>query len=103
MRQARKKGKGVKNEKKRRKIVKRKGENGKLEMEVGKVTKEVRNFFFFFFFFFLLFTFENDGNLFFVLGLPKWEFSTGKSRFHAGKKSGKMTLPAQKNMPVTPL
>ena len=42
---------------------------------------------FFFFFFFLLFTFENDGNLFW--GLPKWEFSTGKKHFTPGKKSGK--------------
>ena len=74
-------------------------------MEVGKVIKrgegeEVRTFFFFFFFF-LLFSFENDGNLF--LGLPKWKFSTGKKHFTPGKKSGKMTLPPQKSMPVTPL
>ena len=39
----------------------------------------------------------------FVLGLPKWEFSTGKKHFMPGTKSGKMTLPPQKNMPVTPL
>ena len=39
----------------------------------------------------------------FVLGLPEWEFSTGKKHFTPGKKSGKMTLPPQKNMPVTPL
>ena len=60
--------------------------------------KEVRTFFFFF----LLFTFENDRNLFWVY--QKWEFSTGKEHFTPGKKkSGKMTLPPQKNMPVTPL
>ena len=38
-----------------------------------------------------------------VLGVPKWEFSTGKKHFTPGKKSGKMTLPPQKNIPVTPL
>ena len=37
------------------------------------------------------------------LGLPKWKFSTGEKAFHDGKKSGKMTLPLQKNFPVTPL
>ena len=30
-------------------------------------------------------------------------FFYGEKAFHAGKKSGKMTLPPQKNMPVTPL
>ena len=39
----------------------------------------------------------------FVLGLPKWKFSTGKKHFTPGKKSGKMTLPPQKNVPVTHL
>ena len=39
----------------------------------------------------------------FVFGLPKWKFSTGKKHFTPGKKSGKMTLPTQKNFPVTPL
>ena len=36
-------------------------------------------------------------------GSPKWELSTGKKNFMSGKKSGKMILPPQKNMPVTPL
>ena len=84
-----KKGKGVKIEKKRRKIV-----NGRWKIVNGSrknstKEKEVRTFFLFlsfFFFFSLLFTFENDGNLFWVLGVPKWEFSTGKKEFHAGKK-----------------
>ena len=39
----------------------------------------------------------------FVLGLPKWKFSTGKKHFTPGEKSGKMTLPPQKNFPVMPL
>ena len=102
-------------------------------MEGGKSSKMRRRpffvfwVFFFFFFFFLLFTFQNGENsskmrwgealfffffffafhfskqLKFVLGVPKWKFSTGKNAFHAGKKSGKMTLPPQKNFPVTPL
>ena len=39
----------------------------------------------------------------FVLGLPKWKFSTRKIHFTLGKKSGKMTLPPQKTFPVTSL
>ena len=55
----------------------------------------------FFFFFFFAFHFWKRRK--FVLGLPKWEFCTGKKHFTPGKKSGKITLPPQKNMPVTPL
>ena len=94
-----KKEKGVKIEKKRRKIVKGKVENWKLDMEVGKVIKRGEDPFFFFFFFFA-FHFWKRRN--FVLGPPKWEFSTRKKHFMPGKKSGKITLPPQKNMPVTP-
>ena len=61
------------------------------------VEKEVRTFFFFFF------AFHFWKRRKFFLGLPKWEFSIGKKHFAPGKKSGKMTLPPQKNMPVTPL
>ena len=86
-----KKGKGVKIEKRRWKIG-----NGSRKM----LEKEVRTLFFFFFFF-LAFHFWKRRK--FVLGLPKWEFSTGKKHFMPGKKSGKMTLPPQKNMPGTPL
>ena len=59
-------------------------------MEVGKVIKRGEDpfFFFFFFYFSLLKTTE------IVLGVPKWEFSTGKKfgivyrekAFHVGKK-----------------
>ena len=38
----------------------------------------------------------------FILGLTKWK-STGKKHFTQGNKSGKITLPPQKNFPVTPL
>ena len=37
------------------------------------------------------------------MGLPKWEFSTGKKHFTPGKNSGKMTLPPLRNCPLTPL
>ena len=71
-------------------------------MDVGKERKRGEDLFFFFFFFsFLLFIFEKDGNLFWVY--QNGNFLPGKSHFHAGKKSGKMTLLPQKNMPVTPL
>ena len=32
----------------------------------------------------------------FVLGLPKWKFSTGKRHFTPGKKSGKLLCPLRK-------
>ena len=75
--------------------LRRKGE--KLEMEAGKRQKKRWGPFFFFF------AFHFWKRKKFVLGLPKWEFSTGKKHFTPGKKSGKMTLPPQKNMPVMPL
>ena len=70
-------------------------------MEVGKVIKRGEDLFFFFFFFFLLFTFENDGNLF----CTQTGIFYREKAFHVGKKkkTGKITLPPQKNMPVTPL
>ena len=46
-------------------------------MEVGKVIKRGEDFFFFFFFLFVLFTFENDGNLFWVY--QNGNFLPGKS------------------------
>ena len=39
----------------------------------------------------------------FILGQPKWKSSTGKKHFTPGNRPGKMTLPPQKNFPVTPL
>ena len=87
----------------------------KIEMKGGKVTKWgedlcIVKFFFFFcslFFCFVLFCFFFAFHFWkplkFVLGLPKWEFSTGKKDFTLGKKSGEMTLPLLKNIPLTPL
>ena len=60
-------------------------------MERGKVTKRG----------FLFFNFAKP--LKFVLGLPKWEFYTRKSHFTLGKKSGKMTSPPLKNIPLMPM
>ena len=67
-----------------------------LKWKQKTLEKEVRTFFFF-----LLFTFENDENLFWVY--QNGNFLPGKSISRREKKSGKMTLPPQKNMPVTPL
>ena len=53
---------------------------------------------FFFFFFFSLFKTTKI-----CFGSTKMEFFYREKAFHAGKKSGKMTLPPQKNFPVTPL
>ena len=84
---------------------------GKMERKEGKFEREqVENwkwkgnnyeneqmtfFFFFFFFFFCFSLFETNENLF--LGLPKWTFLLGKSRFHTSKKSEKVTLPLLEN------
>ena len=67
-----KKGKRDENWEEKKESYKREG--WKLEMEVGKVIKEVR-----------------------TLGLPKWEFSSGEKAFHAGKKIRKKWLvPSEK-------
>ena len=80
--EAKKKGKRGENWEEKKENCKREG--GKLETEVGKAIKRGELFFFFFFFFFfLLFTFENDGNLFWVH--QNGNFLPGKA-FHAGKK-----------------
>ena len=87
-----KKGKGVKlrrKEGKRRKIVKREG--GKLKKEGWKVTKwqiEERIFF--------PFAFHFWKRRKFVLGLPKWEFSTGKNISRRGKYQEKWLCPLRK-------
>ena len=79
-----------------------KREGGKVEMEVGKVIKSGEDLFFFFFLFFLsCFSLLKTTKICF--GFTKMGISTGKKHFTPGKKSGKMTLPPQKNMPVTPL
>ena len=77
------KGKGVKIEKKRRKIVKGKVENWKWEKEEsykmrrGPFLLLLLLLLFFFFFFFLLLTFQNQKNLFWVY--QNGNFLTGKS------------------------
>ena len=54
-------------------------------------------------FFSSFFAFHFSKPLKFVLGLPKWQFSTGKRHFTPGKHSGKLTLPPLKIIPLTPL
>ena len=88
-------GKGVKIEKKRRKNVK--GKVGKLKIEGRKVTKW-GDFFFFLFSFFCFSLFKTTEICF---GSTKMEIFYQEKAFHTGKKSGKMTLPPQKNFPVT--
>ena len=56
-------------------------------MEVGKVLTRGEEVFFFFFFFFFHFTFENDGNLFWVY--QNANFLSGKHISRREKKSGK--------------
>ena len=75
-------------------------------MEAGEyVIKRGEDFFifiylFFYFFFILLFTLKTTKICF---KSTKMGIFYREKAFHAGKKSGKMTLPSQKNMPVTPL
>ena len=64
-----------------------KRESGKLKMEGGKSSKMRRGLFFFFFFFFFAFHFSKRRK--FVLGVPKWKFSTGKKDFTPGKNQEK--------------
>ena len=79
------------------------GENGEEKKEnckkwkEGKLQNEMRRRPIFFFF-----AFHFSKQLKFVLGLPKWKISTRKKHFKAGKKSGKMTLPPQKNFLLCP-
>ena len=81
-----------------------KRDGGKLKKEGGKVTEWGEFFFSFLFFsFFFFFAFHFSKPLKFVLGLPKWVVSTGKKHFTQGKKSGKMTLPLLKNIPLMSL
>ena len=80
----------------RKKEGKLKKEGGKLKMEGEKLQNKEGPFFFPFLFFF---TFQNLWNLFWVLS--KLEFSTRKKHFMTGKKkSGKMTFPPLKNVPL---
>ena len=76
-----KRGKGVKIEKKRRKIVKGKVENWKWKVE--KLQNEERTFFFFFFFFFCFSLFKTTKISF---GSTKMDIFYRENAFHAVKK-----------------
>ena len=70
---------------------------GKMEKKRRKTKKE--GFLFCFVFFFLLFTFQNHRNLFWVY--QNVNFLPGKKSISCReKKSGKMTLPPLKNIPL---
>ena len=87
-RQGRKGKRGeVKTEKKRRKIEKGRWKSYKMSR---------RPFFFFFFFFFFCFSLVKTTKICFGS-------TTKMGIFYREKTSGKMTLPPQRNMPVTPL
>ena len=60
------------------------------------------SFFFFFLFIFCFFAFHFSKPLKFVLGLPKWKFSTGKKHFTLGKNQENNFAPP-KMFPLTPL
>ena len=94
-----KKVKGVKIEKKRRKIIKEKLANWK--RKVKKLQNAERTLFFFFFF--CLSLLKTTEICFGFWVYQNGNFLQGKKHFTLGKKSGKMTLPPQKNMPVTPM
>ena len=102
-----KEGQGRKG-KRREKEGKLKGKRWKIENGRGESMKISRGFFFFFFFFvtfcslffFFLSLFETNE---ICLGFTKMDNLPGKSIFHTGKKSGKMTLPPLKNIPLMPL
>ena len=82
------------NGEKRRKILKKEKKKGKVQIWKWKEEKLQRGTYFF--------AFHFSKPLKFVLGLPKWEFSTRKKHFKPGKKSRKMTLPPLKNIPLKP-
>ena len=67
-----------------------------MERGVNRGEIEERTFFFFFFFF----AFHFSKRLKFVLGPPKWKFSTGKKHFTPIRKSD---FTPSENFPVTPL
>ena len=78
-------------------------EGGKLKMEGEEVWNCAEDLFFFFFFFFFFFCFSLFKTTEICLERNTMEISTRKRIFHAGKKSGKVTLPPLKNIPLTPL
>ena len=87
-----------------------KGKRWKIENGRGKGMKMSRGLFLFWFFcfcfcffVFCFFACHFLKPLKFVWGLPKWTILPGKIIFHTGKKSGKVTLPPLKNIPLMPL
>ena len=87
---------------KKRQGKRERGENWEEKKENCKREGGILKIFFFFFFFFFCFSRVKTSKICF--GSTKMEiFYGGKKHFTRGKKLGKMTLPPQKNFPVTPL
>ena len=82
--------------KKKKKKENRKREGGKLIMEGGEVIKWGEGLFF-------SFAFHFSKPLKFVLRLPRMGIFFREKSFHARKKSGNITLPPLKNIPLMPL
>ena len=103
----RKKGQGREMERKRRKIWKRR--SGKLKMEGDRYENEQRTSFYLFIYllFLCLFIYLFCLSLFetteVCLGSTNMDSFTRKIIFHAGTKSGNLTLPPPKNITPTPL
>ena len=70
--------------------------------EGWKVRKWGGDLFFSCFFFFFFFAFHFSKPVKFDLGLPKWEFSTGKKHFTPGKNQEKWLNPSEKNFLLCP-
>ena len=98
--EARKKWRRGKMDKKRRKIVKGKVENWKWKEEKdpkwGEDLFYSPFFLFFCFLFFVFFAFHFSKWLKFVLSVPKWKFSTSKKHFTPGKNQEKWLCPLRR-------
>ena len=100
----RKKGQGGKWRGKEGKFEREEVENWKWKRKGMKTSRGLLFIYFFnylFIYLFCLSLFETTEIC--VWGLPKWTILPGKFIFHAGKKSGNLTLSPLKNIPPTPL
>ena len=81
-----------------------KGKKWKIENRRGKVWKWAEDLLFYLFIYlFIYFACHFLKPLKFVWGLPEWTILPGKIIFHAGTKSGNLTLLPLKNITPTPL
>ena len=80
-----------------------KGKKWKIENRRGKVWKWAEDLLFYLFIYLFIYLLVTFWTLKFVWGLPEWTILPGKIIFHAGTKSGHMTLLPLKNITPTPL